>query len=419
MTPAGTSIRLDIAERELRNGLRIIAICNPGVPTFAATLSLRANRLDEGAGEHGLAYLVGACLEESTRHRTSVELAEAVEGLGASLDTHSSGGTVQCPAEEASRSLRLLREAVFEPAFVLREVRRVQQEIVAEIEDDDADPRALARRRFHREVYGRHPYARPSYATAEQILAYRPQDLKRFHQRLFAPREGVLAVAGPLPVDDGLELATRAFRSLRGEPPARREVPPPAHLDAPRDVHLPLRREQVHVYAGHVGVRRTDPDYIPLLVMDHVLGSGPGFTSRIARRLRDELGLCYTVYASITSSAGLEPGTFTAYIGTSKEHRAAAIEGFVAEMRRLRAEPPTEAELRDVHDYLTGSYVLGLERNASLVNYAIHVARFGLGLDYLECYPDLVRAVTRDDVRRVAEAHLAPEQMVVVSAGAG
>jgi len=154
-------------------------------------------------------------------------------------------------------------------------------------------------------------------------------------------------------------------------------------------------------------------------VMDHILGSGPGFTSRISKRLRDEMGLCYSVHAGITGSAGVEPGCFTAYIGTSAEHRDRAVEGFFEEIERMRSDPPSEAELRDVQDYLTGSFAFALERNTNLVGYAVRACRFDLGFDYIDKYPDLIRSVTREDVRRVAHEHLDPGRVLVVSAGAG
>ena len=109
---------------------------------------------------------------------------------------------------------------------------------------------------------------------------------------------------------------------------------------------------------------------------------------------------------------------FTAYIGTSPEHRQRALDGFLAEIRAIRAEPPTANELQDVKDYLTGSFVFALERNSNLAGYAIRSKRFGLGFDFLERYPDMIRAITVDDVRDVAERHLHPDRLTIVSAGA-
>ncbi len=326
---------------------------------------------------------------------------------------------MQCPADEASKAVRLLRELVLEPAFPMREVRRVQQEILAEIAAEQADPRTVARQRFRAEVYGTHPYARPRHGDGARIAEYKPADLRRFHRAWFVPQEGYVAVAGPQDVEVGLDLCAKAFRSFRGKARPRPETADPALPPRRRDVHVPMPREQVHVYLGHPGIRRNDPDYYALLAMDHVLGSGPGFTSRIARRLRDDEGLCYSVHAGITPSAGLEIGTFAAYIATSAKHRKRAIQGFLEEIARMRGTAPTAQELADVQEYLTGSFVLGLERNTSLVNYAIRARRFELGYDHVHRFPDLVRGVTRDDVRAAAERHLHPDRVVVVSAGAG
>ncbi|MEC7723979.1 MAG: insulinase family protein, partial [Planctomycetota bacterium] len=231
------------------------------------------------------------------------------------------------------------------------------------------------------------------------------------------PRAGYVAASGPFEPEEMLDRLERALRGLRGAAPEHNQHPE-VELGVASDQHVAMPREQVHVFLGHKGIRRTDPDFYKLTVMDHILGSGPGFTSRCSRKLRDEQGLCYSVSAGISSSAGEEPGTFTAYIGTSPEHRERAVAGFLAEIDAIRKQPPSADELQDVKDYLTGSYVFALERNSNLAAYAIRARRFGLGYDFVERYPDLVRAVTVEDVREVAERHLHPDRLTIVSAGA-
>src|SRR5690606_34537968 len=335
------------------------------------------------------------------------------------IDTTSAGGIIQCPAQEAPKAVRLLREMVLEPAFPQREVRRVQQETLADIESEAADPYSVARWRFRAEVYGPHPFARPPWGSRESTARLRATDLRRWHRTRFVPDGGYVAVAGPAEVEESLDLCAKVFRSFRAPTPERPTWPDPPLPAQRRDLHVPMPREQIHVFVGHAGVRRTHPDFVALQVLDHVLGSGPGFTSRIAKRLRDEEGLCYSVHAGITGTAGVQPGVFQAYIGTSPEHRQRAVDGFLEEMQRLRDEPPAGTEVEDVEAYLTGSFVLGLERNTNLVDYAIRTRRFGLGYDWVHRYPELVRAVTPEEVHRVACAHLWPDRTVVVSAGAG
>ncbi|GAB4144366.1 MAG: hypothetical protein Fur0037_12150 [Planctomycetota bacterium] len=409
---------LRIEERVLDSGLTLLAVQNPNVATFACAVSLDVRAGDEPRDKAGLVNLVGECLDEGTSGKSALELAEAAESIGGALEGNQRGGSIHCPAEHRKAGMELLFEIVSDPAFPAREVERVKGEIRVEIRIENEDPRTVARRRFSKEVYGRHPLGRPPQGTTESVARIRPRDLRQWHRAFFAPANGYVAAAGPEDPGRMLDLMSRIFGRLKGEAPSHGPIPAIPWPSRPRDVHVPMKREQVHVFVGHRGIRRTDPDYYALSVMDHVLGTGPGFTSRCARRLRDEQGLCYSVAAGITPSAGEEPGTFTAYIGTSPEHREAAIAGFLEEIDRIRETLAEPDEVEAVKDYLTGSFVFGLERNINLAAYAIRARRFDLGFDHVRRYPDLVRAVTAEQVREVARRHLVPSAMIRVSAGA-
>ncbi|MFM1870764.1 MAG: hypothetical protein RL398_186 [Planctomycetota bacterium] len=413
------AISLEIGERRLASGLTLLAVRNPGVQTYACAVSLEVLPSDEPANKLGLANLVGETLDEGTKRYDALQLASVAESLGSSLVGNHRGGAVMCPADRQKEALELLREMILEPAFPSREVRRVQTEILTELKTEMDDPRVVAARRFRSEIYGDHPLGRPSNGTPESVAKLGPKDLRAFHEAWFRPAGGYVAAAGPEEPEAILDRLEKTFKSFRKPAPKHQPMPEVALGDVGRDIHLPMAREQVHVYLGHLGIRRTDPDFYVLSVMDHILGTGPGFTSRCSKKLRDEQGLCYSVSAGITPSAGEQPGTFTAYIGTSPEHRTRAVDGFLEEIRRIRQEPPSEQELQDVKDYLTGSFVFALERNSNLASYAVRAKRFGLGFDYLHRYPELIRSITRDDVRAAAEKHLHPDRLVVVSAGAG
>jgi zinc protease len=294
----------------------------------------------------------------------------------------------------------------------------VQGEVMTEIKAEDDDPRAVAGRRFRQEIYGQHPLGRQHHGSMRSVGKLKPKDLREFHEEWFRPAGGYVAAAGPEEPERALDRLEQAFGKFKGKAPKHPPMPALDLAPSGRDAHVPMAREQVHIYLGHLGIRRTHPDFYVLTVMDHILGTGPGFTSRCSRKLRDEQGLCYAVSAGITASAGEEPGTFTAYIGTSPEHRQKAIDGFLDEIRRIRSEVPSAQELQDVKDYLTGSFVFALERNSNLAAYAIRARRFELGFDFVQRYPDLVRAVTAEHVREAAERHLHPDRLAVISAGA-
>jgi zinc protease len=151
--------------------------------------------------------------------------------------------------------------------------------------------------------------------------------------------------------------------------------------------------------------------------MDVILGSAPGFTSRVPKRLRDEQGLAYSTFANITSSAGLDPGRFVAYIGTSPENRQRAIDGILGEIRLLVEKGVTEAELRDARQYLTGSFVFHFQTNAQVTHFMVLAKRYGIGFDYAEKFPVLINAVSLEDVARVAKQYLHPDASTVVVVG--
>src|SRR5207237_3272371 len=128
--------------------------------------------------------------------------------------------------------------------------------------------------------------------------------------------------------------------------------PEPVRQTQKRVKYITMPAQQLNIYLGHLGVSRTNSDYYTLQVLDTILGGGAGFTARIPQRLRDELGLAYTTFASITATAGLDPGRFIAFIGTSPKNMKLAIDGLLNEIRRMIEEPVTLQELQDAKDYL-------------------------------------------------------------------
>jgi zinc protease len=192
---------------------------------------------------------------------------------------------------------------------------------------------------------------------------------------------------------------------------------PPKPAAAEKIVSDPTA-SQTHVYIGHLGITRDNPDYYKLLVMDNVLGVGPGFTDRLSANLRDRRGLAYTVNASITSSAGREPGTFTGFIGVDPTKFLDAKFGFLAEIKKMCTEEPTKQEVDDAKKYLLGSLPFRFTSMSAVAGELLAIERYGLGFDYLEKYRKEVDAVTPADVFAVAKKYLDPKALVIVAVGA-
>jgi zinc protease len=257
---------------------------------------------------------------------------------------------------------------------------------------------------------------RTAYGTIESVRPIDAKDLRAHHAANWVAKRGSIAVCGDV---DPKAVKKELNRLLRGWKAGSELVTTPPKLP-PRGVRVqvfPAKRKQVHLYLGHLGIKRDNPDYAPLTVMDHVLGTGPGFTNRISRKLRDELGLAYSVNASIHSSAGLLPGMFTAYIGTSPEHVKTAIQGFIAEIRRIQEEPVAQEELDTAKSYLIGSFPLGFERASRRASYMVSAELFHFPADNLVRLLADFASVTTADVQRVARMHLFPDASCLAASG--
>jgi zinc protease len=203
----------------------------------------------------------------------------------------------------------------------------------------------------------------------------------------------------------------------RVEPFQPAQTPRPHRQTHPTEKFISVPKEQVNIMIGHVGIERRNPDYHALLVMDTILGSSPGFTSRIPRILRDEQGLAYTTFSNITSSASLDPGRFIAYIGTAPENLDRAIAGLRREIARIVEEPISKEELEIATSYLTGSFVFRFQKNSQVADFLIEAEVYGLGFDYIERFLELIRSVTIEEIARVARKYIDPQNLTTVVVG--
>jgi len=397
-------------------GALLLVSPRPGASVCAVQAHLRGGNSLDPRRKEGLAHLAGRLVDQGTREHSEEELAELLEHAGGSLGGGSTGISGQVANERWQLLLESLCECLIGPTYPKDKVERQKQRLIDRLEVERDDPRVQGAQLFRTLVYGKHWLGRNEQGEPASVRAITRADLVRFHGKQWCGKRMVLAFCGDVPAAE-----VRRFLDKRlARFPVGAELPPP-DLEfppmAPRSAVFAAERAQVHVFLGHLGIRRVHPDYAALTVMDHVLGTGPGFTNRISKRLRDELGLAYSVSAAIHSSAGVLPGTFTAYIGTSPKHLATAIEGFRREIGRIQRELVPAEELELSKSYLTGSFVLGFERAARRVQTLVAAQRNNLPDDHLRQLLEAFAAVTAEDVRRVARAHLFPERSCLAVAG--
>jgi len=417
---AGADFSLKPAQRfVLPNGLVLLLWENHRLPILVAEAHVKDVFLREPADQSGVAALTGALLDEGTPQHTGPEISEAIENVGGALSLDSSGGSVKVLSGNRTLGLKLLIECLSQANFPAKAFDRKREQQLATI--DDADHEAIERgsKLFHKLVYGDHPLGRPALGTHDSVSKLTPDQCAAFHSQVFVPNNTVLAIAGDIDPEQVRAEIERLTADWKNAPLAELKLPA---VEMPKEFTQKILKmpeeAQLQFFMGHVGIRRDDPDYYKLVVMDHVLGIGAGFTDRLSSKLRDREGLAYTVTANITQSAGEQPGVFTCYIGTEAKNFARVKEEILEQVKLIRDTAPKTREVEDVKKYLLGELPFEFTTNDQIAGRLLVVERYHLGFDWVADYRRAIGAVTPADVQEVARRHLHPEHMILVAAGA-
>ncbi|HRV82698.1 MAG TPA: pitrilysin family protein, partial [Planctomycetota bacterium] len=381
--PAPGSLIIARERFVLPGGGILLVSRRPKAPVTAIRIHMRGGISLDPPGREGMAEWVGGLLDQGTTDRDEAGIADFIEPFGGSVSGDASGLRGSMAGDHWQRLLQIMMEMAARPTFPDAAVAVQFERLATHLRVQEEDPRVQGGRVFRRLVYGQHRLALPSGGTLASLEQVTAADLRAHHAAHWGSSRAILAVCGD--VDPG-EVHAQVLEHLKdwnvGSPLPKQEHRFP--VSETRAEAFQKGREQVHVYFGHLGVRRSVADYPSLVVMDHVLGSGPGFVNRLSKKLRDEQGLAYSVYGDIHSSAGLLPGTFTAYIGTAPDKVEQAVRGIREEVRAICQDQVEPEELAMAKDYVTGSMVLGYERAsrraASLVAQEVH----GFPEDHLE-----------------------------------
>jgi len=407
-----------IAQRTvLDNGIVLLTLERPHLPVVAVEVEVAAGSAEDPADLPGLANLTASLLDEGTATRSASEIAEALEFIGASL-------AVSCDQDSATLSLRVLRrhldtgleilaDILTQPAFRPDDVERVRALTRSALLSEEEEPDQIAAKAYRRAAYGAHPYGHPIEGDLDSVARIDADRLRRFHAAFYGPRRTVIAAVGAITADEAAAALTRHLAGWTPVPtaPEPLPVPPPT---APRRIVIEREFTQSTLILGHAGLRRDAPDFFPALVMNHILGGG-GFGSRLTTDLREERGLVYGVGSGFDIPQ--ERGLFTIQLATKNESAAEAEAVVRDQLRRMRDQGVTDDELEAAKAYLTGSFPLRLDGDAKLASYLLFMERHQLGLDYLQRFPTLVDAVTRDQVAAAARHYLDPDGLIVVVVG--
>jgi zinc protease len=398
----------------LANGVVLLTSEQRALPMVSIELLIDAGSRHDAPKQEGLANLTARLLTYGTKRRTALQISDTLDFIGAGLSAGCGEdlATVSMTMlkKDLATGLELLVEVLTQSTFPQEEIERQKQSIIASIKAREESPGDIAQVRFAAALYPESPYGRPVEGSEASVRGLEQQSIRAFYERYYRPNRTILSVVGDISHQEIAQALNEAFRSwTKGEP----ATPPvtPSKVGSAETIRVNKDLTQANIILGHEGVGRENPDYYAIQVMNYVLGGG-GFASRTLDSIRNERGLAYSVYSYFSAEKG--HGTFELVMQTKNETVLEAIRIAKAEIHRMREELITEGELSDARDYLTGSFPLRFDTNRKVANFLAQVEYFQLGLNYPDRYPDLIRRVTREDVRRVAQTYLKPEKLITV-----
>lgn len=403
-------------ERMLDNGAEVLVVSQAEQPFVTVNLVVRSGTSSDPRNQVGVASMTAGLLTKGTESRSALEIAQAVDFIGASLTAGASTDwtsvTLGVLTPDLDRGLELMADVVMNPTFPQEELEILRQQTLTGLQVQLSQAGAVAGRTFTSRLYGRHPYGK--LETPETVESLDQRDVRRFHMRYYKPTNALFIVAGDVEADDVVRRLNAAFGEWT--PGA---VRPPTYFAPPEReerevilVHKP-GSVQSEIRIGHLLMEGASEDWVPLEVATRVLGGGS--QGRLYQVIREEKGWTYGAYAS--ANRRKDVGVFQASMSVRNEVTDSAVAETLRQMEELRTAPVPEEELEGIKSNMTGSFPRQIETPQQIAGQVASYRLMGLSREDLESYRTRVAAVTPDDVTEVVREHVHPSRAAIVVVG--
>jgi len=407
----------EIQEITSPGGIKAWFVEERSIPIISMEVAWKGGSSLEAAEKAGLANLVASTMDEGAGAFDSrafqTRLSDNAISLKFNASKDSFQGSLKTLSNNREEAFSLFSMALTSPRFDAEPVERIRNQILVGLNRKLSNPNSLAGRAWFEIAFPNHPYSVPTEGVIETVKAITQTDLVRFKNDQIALDNMVVAVIGDIGREELGILLDKTFSDVQK---AARLV------DVPDVKPMPQTREKIIeqdipqsiVVFGGAGIKRDDPDYYAAYILNYIVGGG-GFESRLTKEIREKRGLVYSVYSYLypLRHAGLQLGGF----GTSNASAGEAIRLLKAELLKIRNDGVTADELAAAKTYINGSFPLRLSSNSKIANIMVSMQLFDLPVRYLNDRPGLIDAVTLDDILRVAQRLINPENMIVTVVG--
>jgi zinc protease len=398
----------------LPNGLVILHAEDHSLPFVTMRLLVAAGSRRDPSGQEGLASLTADSLLFGTSGHSADAINQEIDFMGASLGASSgrdySTVSLRTLSKDLDSAAGIFMEVLTSPTFPDEEIKREVEKTLAAIRVEEDQPGSVAEKAFRKALFGTSPYGHPVIGTKESLPGITREAILRFYRTYYHPNNYILVVVGDIsPEKLKSQVISRFEKMEAAQLPV--ETLKSVFAEGPETIKINRELTQANIIIGSAGISRENPDFYAVSLMNYILGGG-GFASRLLEEIRNRRGLAYSVDSFF--DAGKYPGSFQIVLQTKNASAAEAISLALQQIELIQKEPVSDRELEGAKKYLTGSFPLRLDTQSKLSDFLLQVEYYGLGLDYPEKYPSLIKSVTKDDVLRVAKKYLHPKSSIQV-----
>ncbi len=410
-----SSLQIPSTKVVFPNGLTVVVSEKHKLPLAQVSVRIKAGSVNDPEDRAGLADLTARLLDKGTTARTAAAIAEEVDFLGARLGA-SAGGTgstasLALLAKDIERGLDLLADILQHPGFDAAELERERGRMLSGIRQRRMNPGKVVSETFRDLLYAGHPLHRPVSGYPETVSQITRDDILRFHQRFYGPKDAIVVMVGDFTESKMVELLKRylgTWQSTAAEEVALAQ-PVPTRAKQVRIVDMDVN--QSYVQFGHLAVRRADPEFATLRALNYILGGG-GFVSRLTHSIREEQGLAYSTHSEFVGGSQV-PGYFVAALQTKIETTSQALNSMFAVLERMKQEPVTAEELTDMKLFYEGSLPGRAETYGQVADLLLDREFYGLPDGYWASEIRQIQQLTAQDVQHAAQRYLDTEHFVL------
>ncbi|MFA4843766.1 MAG: pitrilysin family protein [Candidatus Margulisiibacteriota bacterium] len=403
----------DVKKVVLPNGLRILTEEIPTMRSVAMGIMVGTGSGNETHGEAGISHYIEHMMFKGTKKRSAFQIAHALDAVGGKMNAYTSKEVTVYYAVVLDRhidtQIDVLSDMVLNSLFDPKEMETEKGVILEEIKMYEDSPDELIHDLFTEQILHGHPLGQPTIGLAETVRAIKRDDIIKYLERRYSPRNMIISLAGDIP-KDLIERLTPYFGEAKGEDIPQTQPQPVVK----GSLALKYKKtEQTHLCLGTLGPSQVDDDRYAFAILENILGGS--MSSRLFQEVREKRGLAYAIYS--TSSPFRDLGLAYAYAGTSKENMVQVIDLIIEQLVNIKREGLTAGEIERGKEFLKGTTVLGLESTASRMSYIARSEFYhGRSVSIDEMFEKVDR-VTNDDIVRLANKYFRSEDLTLTVIG--